>query len=54
MITQRKGNLEVFFSYKIFLILFFSDLQAKIETGQKFSVIRDGEPMDIPVSDVSL
>ncbi|KAF7637186.1 Cation_ATPase_N domain-containing protein [Meloidogyne graminicola] len=30
----------------------FRNLQAKIETGQKFSVIRDGEPMDIPVSDL--
>uniref|UniRef100_A0A915NJ88 Cation-transporting P-type ATPase N-terminal domain-containing protein n=1 Tax=Meloidogyne floridensis TaxID=298350 RepID=A0A915NJ88_9BILA len=27
----------------------FRNLQAKIETGQKFSVIRDGEPMDIPL-----
>jgi magnesium-transporting ATPase (P-type) len=27
-------------------------LQDKIETGQKFSVIRQGEAVDIPVSDI--
>ncbi|CAJ0602106.1 unnamed protein product [Cylicocyclus nassatus] len=30
----------------------FRSLQEKIETGQKFSVIRDGEAIDIPVSDL--
>jgi magnesium-transporting ATPase (P-type) len=27
-------------------------LQEKIETGQKFSVIRGGEALDVPVSDI--
>uniref|UniRef100_A0A8L8KKK6 Calcium-transporting ATPase n=1 Tax=Heligmosomoides polygyrus TaxID=6339 RepID=A0A8L8KKK6_HELPZ len=30
----------------------FRNLQEKIETGQKFSVIRDGEAIDVPVSDL--
>ncbi|KAI1710590.1 e1-E2 ATPase domain-containing protein [Ditylenchus destructor] len=30
----------------------FRNLQAKIETGHKFSVIRDGEAFDVPVSDL--
>ncbi|VDO47942.1 unnamed protein product [Haemonchus placei] len=30
----------------------FRSLQEKIETGQKFSVIRDGEAIDVPVSDL--
>ncbi|CAB3406529.1 unnamed protein product [Caenorhabditis bovis] len=30
----------------------FRSLQAKIETGQKFSVIRNGEAIDVPVSDL--
>uniref|UniRef100_A0A1I7XUS7 Cation_ATPase_N domain-containing protein n=1 Tax=Heterorhabditis bacteriophora TaxID=37862 RepID=A0A1I7XUS7_HETBA len=30
----------------------FRNLQEKIETGQKFSVIRDGEAVDVPVSDL--
>ncbi|CAD5226224.1 unnamed protein product [Bursaphelenchus xylophilus] len=30
----------------------FRNLQDKIETGQKFSVIREGEALDVPVSDL--
>uniref|UniRef100_A0A1I7XW51 Calcium-transporting ATPase n=1 Tax=Steinernema glaseri TaxID=37863 RepID=A0A1I7XW51_9BILA len=30
----------------------FRSLQAKIETGQKFSVVRDGKTFDVPVSDL--
>ena len=40
--------------YKVYSIIIvnFIGLQAKIETGHKFSVIRDGEAMNIPVSEL--
>lgn len=35
-----------------FIFCYFSGLQDKIETGHKFSVIRDGEAFNVPVSEL--